>query len=221
MRMKAILQSACVAGLLSSPPCVGQTFGALPTAPEAPSFAPSGLLADPAIAKWLMTLPSDAAPERPDAELPVRAQLLDPAPIGGELYGLVMGARGAAEAPANGALSAQLFDADPIGGEAYRLARAVRPPQTVAENAANNAKPALQGRSVAKHNPRRSEKGQRVKSASPASRHRTSSCNCGLSAGRSVATSARRPEPRGEGHADLPAPWGPAGVVTIVPALGW
>ena len=222
MRMKPILRFACLAGFLSSLPCAAQTFGDLHAAAKARPFAPSGLLADPDIAKWLLTLPSDAAPEPAAPEAPVEAQLLDPAPIGGEVYHFAAAAP-AAETPAIAALSPQMFAAHPIGREAYSEAYFMRPraepSRTVAENAAPKAaRPALQGRSVAKRPVRRAQKARPAAAiVAHAARPRPGCSRCGLQTGRSAAVPARDWRLQSEGSADLPAPRGPAGLVTIVP----
>jgi hypothetical protein len=223
--MKAILRFACLAGLISSLPCAAQTFGDLHAPAEARPFAPSGLLADPDIAKWLLTLPSDAALEPPAPEAPVEAQLLDPAPIGGEVYHFAAAAPVAAEAPATAALSPQMFAAHPIGRQAYSESYSMRlraePSRTVAEIAAPKAaRPALQGRSVAKRPVRRAHRARPAAAiVAHAARPRLGCSRCGLQTGRSAAVPARDWRLQGEGSADLPAPRGPAGLVTIVPAF--
>jgi hypothetical protein len=216
--MKAILRFACVAGFLSALPCAAQTFGDLHAAAEARPFAPSGLLADPDVAKWLMTLPSDAGPEPAAPEASVEAQLLDPAPIGGEIYHFAAAAP-AAETPAIAALSPQMFAAHPIGREAYSMRPRAEPSRTVAEIAAPKAaRPALQGRSVAKRPVRRAQKAPPAATAGAhAARLRLGCSRCGLQTGRSAAVPARDWRLQSEGSADLPAPRGPAGLVTIVP----
>jgi hypothetical protein len=218
--MKAILRFACLAGLLSALPCAAQTYGDLHAAADARPFAPSGLLADPDIAKWLMTLPSDAALEPAAPEAPVEAQLLDPAPIGGEVYHFAAAEPAAAEAPAIAALSPQMFAAHPIGREAYRLRRRAEPSRAVAEIAAPKAaRPALQGRSVAKRPVRRAHQARPAATAGAhAARPRIGCSRCGLQTGRSAAAVRTRDwRLQSEGSADLPAPRGPAGLVTIVP----
>jgi hypothetical protein len=219
MRLNAILRSACVAGLISSLPCAAQTFGDLHGAAEARPFAPSGLLADPDVAKWLLTLPADAAPEPAAPEAPVEARLLDPAPIGGEVYHFAAAAPAAAETPAaNTALSPGALAAHPIGGEAYRLRLRAEPSRTVAEVAAPKAaRPALQGRSVAKRAVRRAHQARAAAAGAHTSRPRLGCSRCGLQTGRSAAVPARDWRLQSEGSADLPAPRGPAGLVTIVP----
>jgi hypothetical protein len=216
--MKAILRFACVAGFLSSLPCAAQTFGDLHAAAEAQPFAPSGLLADPDIAKWLMTLPSDAALEPAAPEATIEAQLLDPAPIGGEVYHFAAAAP-AAETPAIAALSPQMFAAHPIGREAFSMRPRAEPSRTVAEIAAPKAaRPALQGRSVAKRPVRRAHQPRPAAAiVAHAARPRLGCSRCGLQTGRSAAVPARDWRLQSEGSADLPAPRGPAGLVTIVP----
>jgi hypothetical protein len=220
MRMKAILRFACLAGLISSLPCAAQTFGDLHTAADARPFAPSGLLADPDIAKWLMTLPSDAALEPAAPEAPIEAQLLDPAPIGGEIYHFAAAAP-AAETPAIAALSPQMFAAHPIGRQAYFMRPHAEPSRTVAEIAApKTIRPALQGRSVAKRPVRRAHQARPAAAiVAHAARPRLGCSRCSLQTGRSAAVPARDWRLQSEGSADLPAPRGPAGLVTIVPAF--
>jgi hypothetical protein len=220
--MKAILRFACVAGFLSSLPCAAQTFGDLHAAAEARPFAPSGLLADPDVAKWLMTLPSDAAPEPAAPEATIEAQLLDPAPIGGEVYHFAAVAPAAAT-PAIAALSPQMFAAHPIGRQAYSESYSMRPraepSRAVAEIAAPKAaRPALQGRSVAKRPVGRAHQARPAAAiVAHAARPRLGCSRCGLQTGRSAAVPARDWRLQSEGSADLPAPRGPAGLVTIVP----
>jgi hypothetical protein len=216
--MKAILRFACLAGLLSALPCAAQTYGDLHAAADARPFAPSGLLADPDIAKWLMTLPSDTALEPAAPEAPVEAQLFDPAPIGGEIYHFAAAAP-AAETPAIAALSPQMFAAHPIGRESYSMRPHAEPSRAVAEIAAPKAaRPALQGRSVAKRPVRRAQKARPAAAiVVHAARPRLGCSRCGLQTGRSAAVPARDWRLQSEGSADLPAPRGPAGLVTIVP----
>jgi hypothetical protein len=216
--MKAILRFACLAGLISALPCAAQTFGDLHAAADARPFAPSGLLADPDIAKWLMTLPSDAAFEPAAPEAPVEAQLLDPAPIGGEIYHFAAVAP-AAETPAIAALSPEMFAAHPIAREAYSIRRRAEPSRTVAEIVApKTARPALQGRSVAKRPVRLAHQARPAAAiVAHAARPRLGCSRCGLQTGRSAAVPARDWRLQSEGSADLPAPRGPAGLVTIVP----
>jgi hypothetical protein len=223
--MKAILRFACVAGLISSLPCAAQTFGDLHATADVRPFAPSGLLADPDVAKWLMTLPSDAALEPAAPEATIEAQLLDPAPIGGEVYHFaaaapaVVDAPAVAETPAIAALSPQMFAAHPIGRQARSIRPRAEPSRTVAEIAAPKAaRPALQGRSVAKRAVRRAHQARpAAATVAHAARPRLGCSRCGLQTGRSAAVPARDWRLQSEGSADLPAPRGPAGLVTIVP----
>lgn len=218
MSVTVIIRSACAAAaVVTSLPCGAQIFGDLRPGAEARSFAPSGLLADPGIARWLMTLPSDAAREPAAAEPALEAELLDANPIGGEVFHLNAAGQATPKPATNAALDTRVFAATPIGGEAYRMTHRAEPSQAVAENAAapEGVRPAMQGRSVAKRRIRRPHQVQ-TGDAHVFQRRRTS-CHCELATGRSVSTRARRWQPTGEGHADLPAPRGPAGVVTIVP----
>jgi rare lipoprotein A len=88
---------------------------------------------DPVVAKWLMTLPEDAAPAQaaradaaPGGELG-GGEMLAGTPIGGEVHELVPAQpeASAEPAPARGALSTVMLDAAPIGGEVYRLTKPV------------------------------------------------------------------------------------------------
>jgi hypothetical protein len=176
------------------------------------------LLADPDVAKWLMTLPSEAALEAAAPEAPLEAQLFDPAPIGGELYHFAAAAPAAAT-PAVAALGTEMFAAHPVGREAYSMRPRAEPSRTVAEIAAPKAaRPALQGRSVAKRPARRAHEARPAAAiVAHAARPRLGCSRCGLQTGRSAAVPARDWRLQSEGSADLPAPRGPAGLVTIVP----
>ena len=78
---------------------------------------------DPAISKWLMTLPADEdLAERNHAGL--SEEMLDDNPIGGELHDLITPARPDESAERSTAAgSAVRLDPNPIGGEVYHLSR--------------------------------------------------------------------------------------------------
>jgi rare lipoprotein A len=109
---------------------------------------------DPAIAKWLMTLPRDGDTLAGNT---LAGDMLAGTPIGGEAHELMPPERTASAAPpaAEGAVTAQMLDAAPIGGEVYRLTtpapadltasvakpEPIKPDPTAPEPRANLAKP--------------------------------------------------------------------------------
>jgi hypothetical protein len=219
MGIRAVIPSAFVAALVSTLACGAQTFGELNPRQQAGSFAPTGLLTDPALTRWMLTLPSEGALGSSAIEPPLEARVFDPTPIGGEVYQLATAERGPIETGPNAALSTQIFAGNPIGGEVYTMAPNQAAARAVAENAVQaDAGPPMQGRSVAKRRGLRAPQKPRAALASaPINRHRLSSCHCGLRTGRSAASPRRHVQPESEGRADLPALRGPAGSFTPAP----
>jgi hypothetical protein len=218
MAEKPIVLIACVCVLLGV--CTGapaQTFGDLHASPETQTTAQGGskgsFLADPTIVRWLSSLPASASLE-PAAPDPAIALMLDASPIGGEVYRLTTATAPVSAEPAAANPGVQIFDTSPIGGRAYSIKRAKGPSQEVAENAVKQGS-AKEGRSASKSSHRRAQPMQpKKKMMSRASGH------VGLATGRSAATSPRY-VPALEGHADLPAPRGPAVLWGVMPFTGW
>ena len=147
---KAMILPACIAGFVAcSFPCVAQTFGNLVVGREAPG-ARGSLLADPSIARWIMTLPAaDDAPQA-DAASSITTALFDASAIGGEIYHFgAMPQAAASEGTAEPSLADEAFNANPIGGETFELMKFSSAPfRTMAQNAGLYGKPALEGRSA-------------------------------------------------------------------------
>lgn len=215
MTTKAITLTVCCASLIfGALACSAQTFGNLQVGPEARAFRTTTSLVDPAIAKWLMTLPADATGEPTATEAAVTPPLLDGNPIGGDVYHLAS-ATGplSADKPAPTALGPQLFDSHSIGGGMYRLKPFTQPAPVIAENVAKPAvKPRQEGRSVGTRAHRRSHPAQTTAMVA-----RPPKARSGLFTGRSAAKRAIHWQRESEGHADLPAPRGYA-VPILLPA---
>jgi hypothetical protein len=218
MAEKPIVLIACICvlpGLSTGAPA--QTFGDLHARPEAQTTAQvaskGGFLADPTIASWLSGLPASASLE-PAAPDPSIALMLDASPLGGEVYRLTTATAPVSTGPAAANLSVQIFDTSPIGGRAYSIEKAKGSSQEVAENVVKRGS-AKEGRSASRSSHRRAQPMQpKKKMMSRASGH------VGLATGRSAATSPRY-VPALEGHADLPAPRGPAVLWGVMPFTGW
>ena len=122
MASKAVVLSVCCGALFTaSLACNAQTFGDVRAVNQTPNLTQGAQ--DPAISKWLMTLPADEdSAERNHAGL--SGEMLDDHPIGGELHDLITPAlpdESAERFPAAG--SAVRLDPDPIGGKVYHLSR--------------------------------------------------------------------------------------------------
>jgi hypothetical protein len=215
MAEKPTVLIACVCVLLGlSTGAPAQTFGDLHARPETQTTALGGskgsFLADPTIVRWLSSLPASASlePAGPD---PAIALMLDASPLGGEVYRLTTATAVISTEPAAANPSIQIFDTSPIGGKAYSIEKAKGPSQEVAENAVKQGS-AKEGRSASRSSHRRAPPMQPKKMLSRAS------SRSGLTTGRSAATSPRY-VPALEGHADLPAPRGPAVLWGVMP--GW
>jgi hypothetical protein len=218
MAEKPTVLIACVSVLLGlSTGAPAQTFGDLNARPEALTAAhggsKGGFLADPTIASWLSSLPGSASLESATSD-PAIALMLDASPIGGEVYRLTTATAPVSTEPAAANPSVQIFDTSPIGGRAYSIEKAKGPSQEVAENVVKRGS-AKEGRSASRSSHRRAQPMQpKKKLMSRASGH------VGLATGRSAATSPRY-VPALEGHADLPAPRGPAVLWGVMPFTGW
>jgi hypothetical protein len=120
-RKAIVLSVCCGAFFTASLACNAQTFGDVRAVNQTRNLTQGAQ--DPAISKWLMTLPADEdSAERNHAGL--SEEMLDDNPIGGELHDLMTPARPdefAERSPAAG--SAVRLDPDPIGGEVYHLSR--------------------------------------------------------------------------------------------------
>jgi hypothetical protein len=212
---KPIVLIACVCvllGLCTAAPA--QTFGDLHAGPETQTSAhggsKGGFLADPAIVRWLASLPASASLE-PAAAEPAISLMLDASPIGGEVYRLTTATAPVSTEPGAANPGVQIFDTSPIGGRTYSIEKAKG---QVAENVAKQGS-AKEGRSASRSSHRRAQPIQpKKKMMSRASGH------VGLATGRSAATSPRY-VPALEGHADLPAPRGPAVLWGVMPFTGW
>jgi hypothetical protein len=133
---------------LACGPAAGAPFGTLVSPEQTPNFGPSGLLARPEIAKWLMTLPQPSDWPEPNVGDVARAALLDPTPIGGEPFQLSAAVPSTAPMQlAEASVSRQLFDITPLGGAPYRFTNPRASTLALAESAPSAA-PA-EGRSVA------------------------------------------------------------------------
>jgi hypothetical protein len=212
MAEESILLIACASVLLGL--CTGafaQTFGDLRGRPETKAQAHGGFLADPTIARWLSSLPTSASVE-PAAPDPAIALMLDASPIGGEVYRLTTVAAPISTASAAANPNVQAFDASPIGGRPYSIEKAKGPAQTVAAHVVKQGS-AKEGRSVsrASHRPQPMQPNKKMARATGHS---------GLATGRSASTSPPFAPVR-EGHADLPAPRGPAVLWGVIPFTGW
>jgi rare lipoprotein A len=148
---KAILLAGSCAALLAGALGSGAApFGELYYPREARTFASPML--DPTIAKWLMTLPQEAAsPQRAAADPALAADALAGdmfagAPVGGEAHELVPAeppASGPSAAPpaAERVVTAQMLDPAPIGGEVYPLTAPPRPDATASISTPDPIKP--------------------------------------------------------------------------------
>jgi hypothetical protein len=217
MAEKPTVLIACVCVLLGlSTGAPAQTFGDLNARPETQTTAQvgskGGFLADPIIARWLSSLPASASLEAAAPD-PAIALMLDASPIGGEVYRLTTVTAPVSIEPAAANPRVQIFDTSPIGGRAYSIEKAKGPSQEVAENVVKQGS-AKEGRSASRSSHRRAQPMQPKKMLSRAS------SRSGLTTGRSAATFPRY-VPALEGHADLPAPRGPAVLWGVMPFTGW
>ena len=121
---KAIVLSVCCGIFFTASfACNAQTFGDVRAVNDSRNLTQGA--PDPAISRWLMTLPADEnSVERSDADAALRGEMLDDHPIGGELQELITPPRSKESAerllPTGGAL---ILDPNPIGGEVYHLSR--------------------------------------------------------------------------------------------------
>ena len=124
MARKAIILSiSCVAFFTASLACNAQTFGDVRVVNESRNLTQGAQ--DPAISKWLMTLPADDdSAERSSAEAGLSGEMLDHNPTGGGLQELITAPRSVEPAERSSAAGSPLMlDPDPIGGEVYHLSR--------------------------------------------------------------------------------------------------
>jgi hypothetical protein len=123
-RKAIVLSVCCGAFFTASLACNAQTFGDVRAVNQTRNLTQGAQ--DPAISKWLMTLPADEdSAERTHAGL--SGEMLDDNPIGGELHDPITPPRpdeSVERFPAAG--SAVRLDPDPIGGEVYHLSRGTK-----------------------------------------------------------------------------------------------
>lgn len=148
IRNSVVLPACFAVILLGSIPCAAQTFGRLDGVRETDRCA-GGLLNDPRIAKWLMTLPqSEDTIQTADADS-IRTELFDPHPIGGEVHHLpVLPQYTRQDLMADALGSNEALDPHPIGGRTFALVNFSATRRAMAQNVAPSARPALEGRSV-------------------------------------------------------------------------
>jgi hypothetical protein len=122
-RKAIVLSVCCGAFFTASLACNAQTFGDVRVRNETRNLTQGAQ--DPAISKWLMTLPADEdSAERSRADAGLSGEMIDDNPIGGELHDLITPLRSdesAKRLPVAG--SALMLDPNPIGGEVYHLSR--------------------------------------------------------------------------------------------------